>query len=49
MNTVLRAKKSPRVRAFEKVQVLSSRGPPVRAVAIADNLYKSHAYLRGEF
>ena len=34
------------LRSGNDLQVLSSRGPPVRAVAIADNLYKSHAYLR---
>jgi hypothetical protein len=28
------------------VQALSSRIPPVRAVAVAGNLYKSHAYLQ---
>ncbi len=31
---------------LKKLQVLSSRAPPVRAAAITGNLYKSHAQLR---
>jgi hypothetical protein len=47
MSVFLRAKKNARVCGhLKKLQVLSSRGPPVRAVAMAGNLYKSHAYLR---
>ncbi len=30
---------------FEKIQVLSSRIPPIRAAAVSSNLYQSHAYL----
>ncbi|MEN9480138.1 MAG: hypothetical protein RLZZ298_1533 [Pseudomonadota bacterium] len=36
----------PQERAFGRVQALSSRIPPVRAVAVSGNLYKSHACLR---
>lgn len=42
-----RKKERPLMRAFEKVQALSSRIPPVRAVAVSGNLYKPHACLPG--
>lgn len=38
----------PQKRAFGIVQALSSRIPPVRAVAVSSNLYKSHACLQGD-
>lgn len=37
--------KRPLVRAFAETQALRSRIPPVRAVAVSGNLYKSHACL----
>lgn len=38
-------KERPLARAFGIVQALSSRIPPVRAVAVSGNLYKPHACL----
>ncbi|MDO8272515.1 MAG: hypothetical protein Q7U82_11465, partial [Gammaproteobacteria bacterium] len=40
-------KQNARMRAgvLKKIQVLSSRIPPIRAAAVSSNLYQSHAYL----
>ena len=44
-----RQEKRPRERACAMgLQVLSSRVPPVRAAAVASDLYKPHAYLHAQ-